>query len=69
MLDHYLDGRLETRDELREILLRVSDGYQKPFLSLFSAAMTGKSLKYFFVSALQHGLSNRASKILGAFFI
>lgn len=47
MLDNYLDGRIQNREELEEILRRVSDGFQKPFLILFSAAMTGKSLKYF----------------------
>ena len=47
MLDHYLDGRPQPRDELEEIVRRVSDGFQKPFLILFSATMTGKSLETF----------------------
>ena len=47
MLDNYLDGRLQTREELEDILRRVSDGFQRPFMILFSAAMTGKSLEYF----------------------
>ena len=69
MLDHYLDGRLETRDELREILLRVSDGYQKPFLSLFSAAMTGKSLKYFSSALSSMGCPTGLPKYLVLFHL
>ena len=47
MLDNYLDRRMETREELEEVLRQVSDGFQKPFLIFFSATMTGKSLEYF----------------------
>lgn len=47
MLDHYLDGRAETRKELEEIVRRVSGQFRKPFLILFSATMTGKSLEKF----------------------
>ena len=47
MLDHYLDRRPQTRDELEEIVRRVSADFQKPFLILFSATKTGKSLEYF----------------------
>ena len=47
MLDHYLDGRAQTRKELEEIVRQVSDRFRKPFLILFSATMTGKSLENF----------------------
>ena len=47
MLDNYIDGRMETREELEEISRQVSDGFQKKFLIFFSAAMTGKSLECF----------------------
>ena len=47
MLDHYVDERVESREQLKEIVRRVSDGFQKPFLILFSATMTGKSLENF----------------------
>ena len=47
MLDNYIDGRMETREELEEIIRRISDGFQQPFLIIFSVAMTGKSLNNF----------------------
>ena len=47
MLDNYLDSRMETREELEEVLRRISDGFQSPFLIVFSATMTGKSLECF----------------------
>ena len=46
MLDHYMDRRPETRHELKERVLRVSDSFRKPFLTIFSATMTGTSLEY-----------------------
>ena len=69
MLDHYLDGRMETRDELKEILLRVSDGFQKPFLSLFSTTMTGKSLEYFSSALSSMGCPPELPKYLVLFHL
>ena len=47
MLDNYLGDRTTSRQEYEEILMRISDGFQKPFLIFFSASMTGKSLQRF----------------------
>ncbi len=47
MRDSYLDGRAETRSELIELIKRVSDDFNSPFLSVFSAMMTSRSLKNF----------------------
>ena len=45
MRNSYVDGRAETRSELEQLARRVSYEFTAPFLSLFSAAMTGESLK------------------------
>lgn len=45
MLSHYHNGRPGTRKQLVAIAKRVSHGFQKPYLVLFSALMTGRSLR------------------------
>jgi hypothetical protein len=45
MLSHYHDGRPGTRKQLVAMARRVSHDFQKPYLVLFSALMTGRSLR------------------------
>jgi hypothetical protein len=45
MLSHYHDGRPGTRKQLVGIASKASNGFQGPYLVLFSALMTGRSLR------------------------
>lgn len=45
MRSSYVDGRAETKSQLLELIEHVSLGFNKPFLSIFSAAMTGRSMQ------------------------
>jgi hypothetical protein len=45
MLSHYHDGRPGTRKELIAIASEASCGFQSPYVVLFSALMTGRSLR------------------------
>ena len=45
MLSHYHDGRPGTRKQLVAIASKASYGFQSPYVVLFSALMTGRSLR------------------------
>ena len=45
MLSHYHDGRPGTRKQLVALARNVSHGFRRPYLVLFSALMTGRSLR------------------------
>lgn len=42
----YIDGRLVTRDEVRRLAKEASNEFQHPLLFLFSASMTGRSIRH-----------------------
>ena len=45
MRGSYVDGKDETRSQLLELIKHVSLDFSSPFLSIFSAAMTGRSMQ------------------------
>ena len=45
MQGEYIDGRPITRSEIRRLAMQVSEKFRHPFLFLFSASMTGRSIK------------------------